>query len=117
MTDKPTITFELPPALLPGGLEQAHDQIDFALEHDDEHEDDAEMDLLDLVRDRLGIDDEGLSDVTIAASLAAIAAKGDPRARWLAAFSSPLGKWLAMRGTDLNTALNTVLALAPKAAS
>lgn len=65
------------------------------------------------IRLRLQIDDE-ISDVTIAVSLSAIAAKGDPRARWLAAFTSPLGKWLAMRGADLNTALNVMMAHAPK---
>lgn len=65
------------------------------------------------LREQLDLDDD-VSDVTIAASLAAIAATGDPRARWLAAFSSPLGKWLAARGTDLNTALNVMMALAPK---
>ncbi len=74
---------------------------------------DDELELIDQVRERLGIHDEP-SDVTIAASLAAIAAKGDARARWLAAFGSPLGRWLASRGTDLNTALNTLLSVAPR---
>lgn len=74
---------------------------------------DDDLELIDQVRERLGIHDEP-SDVTIAASLAAIAAKGDARARWLAAFGSPLGRWLASRGTDLNTALNILLAVAPR---
>lgn len=75
--------------------------------------DPSEYDAVGTVRDRLEIDDD-ITDLTIAASLAAIAAKGDPRARWLAAFTSPLGKWLAQRGTDLNSALNVMMANAPK---
>lgn len=106
MATKPTIERE------PQGLPAARDADDdmdrrFLGEADDE------LELIDLVRERLGIGDEP-SDVTIAASLAAIAAKGDARGRWLAAFGSPLGKWLASRGTDLNTALNTLLGLAPR---
>lgn len=79
--------------------------------HDDFDRD--ELDAIGAVRARLEIDEE-ISDLTIAASLAAVAAKGDPRARWLAAFTSPLGKWLATRGTDLNTALNVLMAYAPR---
>ncbi|MEZ5852779.1 MAG: hypothetical protein R3D68_19270 [Hyphomicrobiaceae bacterium] len=75
-----------------------------------------EVDSITLLRDRLAIP-ESISDVTIAASLAAISAKGGQRERWLAAFSSPLGKWLAMRGADLNTVLNVVISFAPKASS
>jgi hypothetical protein len=78
--------------------------------------DEADLSLVELVRLRLDIGAD-LPDLTIAASLAAIAAKGDTRARWLAAFGSPLGRWLAGRGADLNTALNNLVALAPKAAS
>lgn len=74
---------------------------------------DDDGDLIELVRDRLALGDD-ISDVTIASSLAAIGAKGDARSRWLVAFSSPLGRCLAMRGTDLNTALSIVLAIAPK---
>ncbi len=74
---------------------------------------DDEFDPVGAVREQLGIDDE-ISDVTIAASLAVIAAKGEPRARWLAAFTSPLGRWLAMRGADLNTSLNVLMTFAPK---
>ena len=109
MTTKPTITIDLMSAQ-GSGLRRGEDDNDDVFEID---EDDEDLDVIELLRDRLDIDDE-ISDVTIASSLAAIAAKGDNRARWLAAFSSPLGKWLAMRGTDLNTALNTVLLLAPK---
>ena len=110
MTDKPTTLDMISP--MPRGLE-----IDPA-EHDldlDDASDDSELTLIDRVRERLDIGDE-ISDVTIAASLAAIAARQDNRGRWLAAFGSPLGRWLASRGVDLNTTLNIVLALAPKTA-
>lgn len=76
-------------------------------------EGDDAFDLIEVVRNRLELD-QSMPDVTIAASLAQIAAKGDARGRWLAAFGSPLGKHLAMRGSDLNTALNVLLALAPR---
>ena len=108
MTTKPTITIDILSAQA-SGLRRGEDDNDF-IEID---EDDEDLDIIELLRQRLDIDD-AIPDVTIASSLAAIAAKGDNRARWLAAFSSPLGKWLAMRGTDLNTALNTVLLMAPK---
>jgi hypothetical protein len=71
-------------------------------------------DLIGIVRARLDLDTAALSDVSIAASLAQIAAKSENRDRWLAAFGSPLGKHFAMRGSDLNTVLNTLLALAPR---
>ena len=76
-------------------------------------ETDEDLDLIEHVRDRLGLDD-AISDVTIAASLAQIGSRGDTRGRWLAAFGSPLGKHLAMRGSDLNTSLNVLLGLAPR---
>ncbi|MDX2155836.1 MAG: hypothetical protein SFW09_04920 [Hyphomicrobiaceae bacterium] len=72
-----------------------------------------DIDLVEHVRERLDLDEQ-VSDVTIAASLAQIAARGDLRGRWLAAFGSPLGKHLARRGTDLDAGLNTLLALAPR---
>lgn len=78
-----------------------------------EPEDDEAADPIEHVRRRLDVEDF-VPDVTIAASLAQIAARGDPRERWLAAFGSPLGKHLAQRGSDLNTALNALLALAPR---
>ncbi len=112
MTTKPTITIDLMTAQA-SGLRRGEGDADDFIEIDENDED---LDVIELLRLRLDIDDE-ISDVTIASSLAAIAAKGDNRARWLAAFSSPLGKWLAGRGTDLNTALNTVLLLAPRALS
>jgi hypothetical protein len=70
-------------------------------------------DPIELVRRRLGIEDR-VPDVTIAASLAQIATRGDARERWLAAFGSPLGKHLAQRGSDLNAALDVLLSLAPR---
>lgn len=76
-------------------------------------ETDDDLDLIEHLRERLDLDDK-ISDVTIAASLAQVACRGDHRGRWLAAFGSPLGKHLASRGSDLNTALNVLLALAPR---
>ena len=110
MSDKPEIVFTMPPPLR--RLE------DYEIDEPSEvpEEIDPEVDPVAALRQRLDIPDE-IPDVTIAASLAAISAKGDARARWLAAFSSPLGRWLASRGTDLNTALNVVLGVAPKATS
>lgn len=70
-------------------------------------------DPIEIVRRRLDIEDR-ITDVTIAASLAQIATRGDARDRWLAAFGSPLGKHLAQRGSDLNSALDVLLALAPR---
>ena len=70
-------------------------------------------DPIELVRRRLEID-ERLPDVSIAASLAQIATRGDARERWLAAFGSPIGKHLAKRGGDLNAALDVLLSLAPR---
>ena len=74
---------------------------------------DETADPIEHVRRRLEIADD-VADVTIAASLAQIATRGEPRERWLAAFGSPRSKHLAQRGSDLNTALNTLLALAPR---
>lgn len=73
-----------------------------------------DTDPIELVRERLGIV-EGLSDVSIAASLAAISTRATDRERWLAAFASPLGHWLAARGGDLNAAIAIVIAIAPRA--
>jgi hypothetical protein len=62
---------------------------------------------------RLEIEDR-VPDVTIAASLAQIGVRTSQRERWLAAFGSPLGKHLALRGGDLTTALDVLLAIAPR---
>ena len=111
MAEKPTFQFVVPPPL--HGLDEYETPEEFR----HLYEIDPSVDPVGALRQRLDLDESDVSDVTIAASLAAIAAKGEGRDRWLAAFSSPLGKWLAMRGTDLNTALNVVLSFAPKAAS
>ncbi|MEZ5816221.1 MAG: hypothetical protein R3D44_03985 [Hyphomicrobiaceae bacterium] len=71
------------------------------------------LDPVELVRQRLEIED-GVPDVTIAASLAQIASQAESRDRWLTAFGSPLGKHLARRGSDLNAALDLLLALVPR---
>lgn len=73
-------------------------------------------DPVELVRIRFEVED-GVSDVSIAASLAQIAARSEPRERWLAAFGSPLGKYLARRGGDLNASLDLLLALVLKSQS
>jgi len=70
-------------------------------------------DPVELVRQRLDIED-GVSDVSIAASLAQISARAESRERWLAAFGSPVGKYLARRGGDLNASLDVLLALVVK---
>lgn len=67
-------------------------------------------DIIDLVRQRLLVGAD-VSDVTIAATVAAIAARDDHRGRWLAAFGSPLGRYLAARGDDIGTALANLVAL------
>lgn len=82
----------------------------------DARPDAADLDILDLVRLRLDLDDD-VSNVTIAASVAAIAAREDHRGRWLAAFGSPLGRTLAARGHDLKVALDNLIALSVSRAS
>ena len=69
--------------------------------------------LVPVVRQRLELDDS-LTPDTVLASLAAIAARSSPRERWRAAFDSALGHSLSMTGRDLNTTLNTLIALLPK---
>jgi hypothetical protein len=73
-------------------------------------------DPVELVRLRLEIEDS-VSDVSIAASLAQISARSESRERWLAAFGSPLGKYLARRGGDLSASLDVLLALVMKSQS
>jgi hypothetical protein len=73
-------------------------------------------DPVELVRLRLEIEDS-VSDVSIAASLAQISARSEPRERWLAAFGSPLGKYLARRGGDLSASLDVLVALVLKSQS
>lgn len=73
--------------------------------------DEGELDLIDLVREQLGLDDD-ISDMTIASSLAAIAARADAADRLSVAATSPLGKRLASRGSDMGTALESLVSLA-----
>jgi hypothetical protein len=72
--------------------------------------------LVGVVRERLDVD-SAFPDAAILASLQAIARRSDPRGRWRAAFDSNLGHWLALKGSDLNTALNTLVALMPRPVS
>jgi hypothetical protein len=74
---------------------------------------DEALDPVEIVRMRLEIEDR-VPDVTIAASLAQIGVRTSQRERWLAAFGSPLGKHLALRGGDLTTALDVLLAITPR---
>ena len=69
--------------------EPTETRADVRLERDDDAAE-GELDLLELVRERLGLDDD-ISDMTIASSLAAIAAQSEQPDRWLAAVASPLG--------------------------
>src|SRR4051812_45390147 len=70
-------------------------------------------DLVPVVRQRLDID-EIFADDAILASLKAIASRTSPRERWSAAFNSNLVLVLALRGGDLDLALNTLLGLLPR---
>ena len=69
--------------------------------------------LVPVLRQRLELG-HALSDDVILTSLETIAARSSPRERWRAAFDSSLGHWMAHEGRDLNTALNTLVALLPK---
>lgn len=71
------------------------------------------VNLVKVVRQRLAVD-EAFTDEGILASLKAIAARTSPRERWTAAFNSNLGLVLALRGDDLDGALNTLLSLLPR---
>lgn len=68
--------------------------------------------LVPVVRQRLDVDGS-FPDDAVLASLKAIAAQTSQRERWRAAFNSNLGYWLALKGCDLNTALNTLVFLLP----
>lgn len=95
------------------GVDTAMPAVETQLPFDLDAEGDDPLDAVELARVRLEIEDS-VSDVTIAASLAQIAARPDQRERWLAAFASPIGKHLAGRGTDLSSAIEILLALAPR---
>ena len=72
--------------------------------------------LVPIVRERFALPD-GFADDAILASLRMIAGHSQPRDRWRAAFASNLGAVLAHAGCDLNTALNTLIALLPRPTS
>ncbi|MGE0769042.1 MAG: hypothetical protein AB7L90_21575 [Hyphomicrobiaceae bacterium] len=111
MIDTPALGSGPPDAALEPGLETGDLDAAAAALVRSELPIDEPPDPVELVRQRLEIEDS-VSDVSIAASLAQIAARKEPRERWLAAFGSPLGKYLARRGGDLTTALDVLLALA-----
>ncbi len=56
-----------------------------------------------------------LSAQEVLGALRGIAAYSDTRSRWLAAFASPLGRVIASRGVDLNTALTSIVGMLPAA--
>ncbi|HRD77048.1 MAG TPA: hypothetical protein PK264_14145 [Hyphomicrobiaceae bacterium] len=72
--------------------------------------------LVGTVRARLGLD-SAIPDREIEACIGAIMQRSDARGRWLAAFSSDLGRSLIAAGRDLNTMLRVLIALAPRARS
>jgi len=65
------------------------------------------------VRARLGLG-EAFADQDIEACISDVMRQSTPRGRWLAAFSSALGRVLISEGRDLNTTLRTLVALAPR---
>ena len=70
------------------------------------------MEVVPVVRQRLALD-AAIPDDSVLACLAVIAKCSTPRERWRAAFDSNLGHWLALTGSDLNAALNTLVAMTP----
>ena len=70
-------------------------------------------DIVDRVRQLLALDDT-LDDTAMLASIVEIARFDDPFARVQAAFDSTLGHWLALRGFNLDAALELVVAEIPK---
>lgn len=65
-----------------------------------------------LIRERLDVPVE-FTDDAILASLKTIATKSTDRDRWRAAFESNLARYLSIRGRDLSTALQELVALMP----
>jgi hypothetical protein len=55
-----------------------------------------------------------MSPEEVLAALRGIAQYSDKRSRWLAAFASPLGRVIAGRGVDLNTALASIVGQLPQ---
>lgn len=62
------------------------------------------------VRLRIAAD---VTDDVLLRGLSEIAALKTGADRWRAAFNSDIGRWLASRGSDLNTALNIILGIVP----
>jgi hypothetical protein len=116
MTSTPALGSEPPEPVLDSGVEVGDLDAAAAELVRTEPLIDEPPDPVELVRLRLEIEDS-VSDVSIAASLAQISARSQPRERWLAAFGSPLGKYLARRGGDLSTSLDVLLALVIKSQS
>lgn len=69
--------------------------------------------LVPVVRSRLSVP-ASFDDDAVFADLNDIARETDLRERWRTAFSSDLGQAIASSGRDLNTALNTLVALLPR---
>lgn len=68
--------------------------------------------LVPIVRQRLDLAGS-IDDAAILESLHEIAREKDPQRRWRAAYNSTVGLYLVLYETDLNAALNTLLALLP----
>lgn len=62
------------------------------------------------VRLRIATD---VTDEMLLRGLSEVAALKSGADRWRAAFNSEIGRWLAARGSDLNTALNIILGSVP----
>ena len=70
--------------------------------------------LVKRVRSEFALADH-IDDAALLASLMSIVAVASPRARWVRAFSSPLGQALANGGRDVNTSLSRILSSLPRA--
>lgn len=68
--------------------------------------------LVPILRQRLNLSGS-IDDSTILDSLLEIVRQKDPHKRWQAAFNSRLGLYLVLLGRDLNSALNSLLAILP----
>lgn len=68
--------------------------------------------LIPELRARLRIASDVTDDMLLR-GLTEIAALRTGAERWRAAFNSEIGRWLAARGSDLNTALNIILGIVP----
>ena len=68
--------------------------------------------LVPIISDRYGLAAR-MNAEEVHAALKTIVAYSDTRSRWLAAFASPLGRVIAGRGCDLNTALTSIVGMLP----